>query len=202
MAVKVIHGHTCDDCAADDLDVPAPHSHVISIDGRPFKQLDFCNPSHRAIMRPLLKLYEEQGHEPPELKQPKAVEVPARETATVRREPKETKRVPAQKSSTGKPGTLEVWCPLPHGKRKVGKFVTYKSRVAHAETHDGANVWDIEWKDPHGILTAPCTTHQKCMDKNLMFQNQQGVYTHIAKCPLPRIDRQGGQPVNDEGSSE
>lgn len=200
MALKIIHGHTCDDCAADDPEVPAPHSYVLSINGAPFKQLDFCAPSDRAVMRRLVELYEERGHEPPELKQPKPEPEPEAKAATTQRKPKELERAPKQKPSASKSKGPQIWCPLEHGPEGTGKFVVYKSRVPHAETH-GLHVWDIAWKDVHGILEAPCTAHQKCMDTGLMFLNQQGVYTHINKCPLPRIDT-GTPSVDNEGSSE
>lgn len=193
MAVKIIHGHTCDDCEEQDLsEVPAPHSHVMSIDGRPFKQLDFCSPSERAVMGRLLQLYEERGRE----LEPEPKEEPAKETVTTRRaepkeleqkKPKEMEQAPSKKASASKSERLQIWCPLEHDAEGQGKFVSYKTRVPHARRH-GLEIWQIEWKDVHEILKASCQAHAECVKTNLAFLNQAGVHTHINKVALQRID--------------
>ncbi len=189
MAVKVIHGHTCDDCEALDLyEVPAPHQHVISIDGGPFKQLDFCAPSDRAVMDRIVKLYEERGRE----LEPKPKEEPVKtKPVTPRQKPKELEKAPASVEHQAEGPPARVWCPKPHStEHGAGKFVDYKTRGHHAQkVHNGAEVWDIAWMDPHNILKVPCTSHAKCKETNLAFPNAQGLATHKFKCPLPRIDQ-------------
>lgn len=213
MATKIVHGHTCDDCErAHIYDVVAEQHHVISIDGGPYKRFDFCSPSERLVMGHILQLYQEGGEDleqaqqashsdglqaAPEERQitEEALPVPA---ARKRPPKKNAKALPSKAANPAAEGApMQVWCTRPHGQAGAGKFVSYKSRVSHAETHDGANIWDIIWKDVHGILKTPCTTHQECLDVGLTFLNQQGVYTHISKCPLPRIDSGVSQHKNE-----
>lgn len=189
MAVKIVQGHTCDDCAEDDLDVPALRSYAISIDGRPFKQLDFCGPSDRAVMSRLIQLYEERGAELP----PKPEKKPVKKAAVTRKEPKELERAPEQKPPVSKEKETKkdpdtVWCPLPHGKEGAGKAIAYRHRPGHAVDVHGLEPWEIKWDDPHGILKVPCTAHAECRKTGLAYRNDHGVWLHVQKCRLP-VDR-------------
>lgn len=218
MATKIVEEHTCDDCEEAHLDdVHAHHHHVLSLDGGPYRQLDFCSPSERAVMERLIHLYHEHGRDlerpqqtPPVTEPPAALEEERQAIEKAPPAPADDTRPPKKPAKTKAPKAvqppleappMQVWCPLPHGPDGQGKFVTYKQRGMHAEKVHGLNVWDVAWKDIHGILEAPCTSHRTCMDNGLMFPNQQGVYTHIAKCPLPRIDTEN-QPEPGEEARE
>lgn len=214
MAVKVTHDHTCDDCEHDRLyDVSAPHQHVLSINGGPFKQLDFCSPSDRVVMSRLIELYEERGREltpepkeqpappakakrrkPVAARKPKAIPAPAQAPEEQKhQEEKEDDKPPEAKKR------LTIWCPEPHkSKGDRGMRVAYEDRNSHADMcHDGAKLWDISWEDPDGIITAYCTSHAECMKAGIGFTSETGLRIHVRTSPLSRID----QPI-DEGPSE
>jgi hypothetical protein len=221
MAEKVTHSRTCDDCEDDGLpDVEAPRQYAISINGAPFKLLDFCIPSDRAVMSRLVKLYEERGVELPP--KPAPEEKPARKSVTSQRKPKELtapaqSKEPAAKKPSREKKTDErirqhitkdddkrargaVWCPKEHPQKNgAGSYVVYANRPSHAEQcHKGAKVWDIKWEDPDGILTVPCTSHAECLNTGLLFKNKAGLTTHINTCALPRIDNQPSGGKTDD----
>lgn len=217
MAQKVIQSHTCDDCEDhEDYDVPAPHQHVLSINGGPFKQLDFCGPSDRAVMRRVIELYEKRGAElplPPQ--EPRSIEpqvvpeerqaaeeVPPPPTAkksppkkaAVRPSPKQSSpKAPAKKTPAKSPKP-KIWCPLPHkSQHGAGMRVAYDDRNSHADMcHHGAKLWDITWEDPDGIITVYCTSHAECMAKGIGFMEERGLRIHVRTSPLQRIDLNEG----------
>lgn len=185
MAKDVRFITTCDPCDHDGMSgVPAVATRVLSINGGPQKEIDLCARDEMSFKR-LFQTYAEHGREASS-KEP-AVPKRAKPSAIAAPKAKELEKPPPA-TEEGPPD--KVWCPLPHNSENgKGKFITYKSRGQHAkQTHDGAQVWDIEWMDPHKILTDPCTVHAECMETGLAFESAHGLSTHIAKCPLPRID--------------
>jgi hypothetical protein len=195
MATKVIDVSTCDDCGADDLhEVPAPHHHVISINGGPFKRLDFCAPSDRAVMGRLLRLYEEQGaeltlelakEEPPK----KALAAPARKQKERKKQEELEQAPPAEDEAPVK--EERVIC-MEHHKSNGGMplEIQYKKRSAHIDKcHPEKKIWEIEWHDPDKILQFPCTVHKECEQfPPLAFTTPQGLSSHKHSSPLHRTD--------------
>lgn len=201
MATKVIDVNTCDDCEADDLhEVLAPHQYVLSINGGPFKRLDFCAPCDRAVGR-LLKLYEEQGEELKIAAGPEPEDKPPTRTVTARRKPQELEQAPL----TAETAPEETAAPVAKAKKR-GQFIIctephpsnggkslkieYGNRATHTKAcHPGMEIHDIEWGDPDKILRAPCTSHAACMRTGLAFTGGTGAATHVRNSTLPRIDQ-------------
>lgn len=194
MATKVIDVSTCDDCEADDLhEVPAPHHHVISINGGPFKRLDLCAPSDRTVMGRLLRLYEEHGAEL--MPEPKEEPAPKKPVAAPRKskkskKPKELEQAPPVKEEEPRE-KQRIICMEPH--RSNGGLpleIEYKNRTSHIERcHPEKKIWEIEWHDPDEILKFPCTVHEECRTfPPLAFTTPQGLSSHKHGSPLHRTD--------------
>lgn len=178
MARSVEITDTCDRCDLIGLaGVPAIARHVIAIDGPP-KKFDLC-PQHEHALRPYIVLYKERGAgEEDEPRRQKALAAPQ-------------KAEDKKKSGKDKPAKekLYVVCPLPHS--SLGgkpKRVAYQGRSTHLDVvHEGKKLWDIEWEDPDGILTAPCRVHKECMETGLAFTSEKGVGVHVAACSLEKV---------------
>lgn len=184
---------TCDWCEEIGLEgVPAERSIELAIDGPP-KRFELCT-IHLHQLKPLWEFYRNRGvdesfkpkrratnrrHRDAGLEESAQPELPSAAT-------EEPAPITATKKDKGEE-RIRVTCSLPH---ENGQHATvqYRSRNSHAkEAHSGAKVWDIEWGDPSGSLTHPCTTHAQCMKVNLAFPSETSLSRHIRMCPLERL---------------
>lgn len=185
MARSVTVRDTCDRCDRDlGLEgVPAVARHVIAIDGPP-KKIDLCL-QHEHAFQPYIHLYKERGAS--------EEDQPRRHKALAASPKVESKEQPDSKKSGTKGKSakqkLYVVCTEKHPASGGGhKRVSYAGRGSHADiVHDGKKLWDIEWEDPDGVLTAPCRVHKECAETNLAFASEKGLGAHVAACPLEQV---------------
>lgn len=180
----------CDWCRYLGIeDVIAVVTHVIGVPPQTPRKYDLCERCDR-VLTPVIDFLHAEGREI-EPQQPKRTRAAAADTSTA----KELEKVTP--ADTEKPHH-KIWCPLPHDSDQGGgKFIAYKTRGQHAKAmHNGLQVWDIEWMDPHKILVVPCTSHAACKEKGVAFTSRTGRATHITKCPLPRLDDPGHQAMD------
>ncbi|MFI0265705.1 hypothetical protein [Streptomyces luteogriseus] len=185
----------CDNCEEIGLDgIPAERSITIAIDGPP-KRFELCT-IHLHQLKPLWELYNNRGVD--ESFKPKrrgsnrqntdeaelSVKLAQQELPSA--EPAEPAPAPTSKKGKGEE-RIRVTCSLPHDNGQDAT-VQYRSRASHAkEAHNGSKTWDIEWGDPSGSLTHPCTTHAQCMKVNLAFPSETSLSRHIRMCPLEKL---------------
>lgn len=150
---------------------------------------------------------------------PAPAQEPAPDTVTTSRPKKRAKTAPTaadtrdKETASGPPPKKKklddqekraegaVWCPEPHPTRHgAGMWVTVGGgQGSHArECHGHAKLWDIAWEDRDSILSVPCTAHARCKEIKLAFRTKQGLRQHIIACPLPRIDLDGAQPIQED----
>ncbi|WP_406290062.1 hypothetical protein [Embleya sp. NBC_00896] len=174
---------TCDWCDLFDLpDEPAVVSRVLALDGPP-RTVDLCGRCDVELAR-LHALYDRGRDLPDE---------PRRDRAGGRARAGTEAVAPAGPEAGASVAEVRpkptVLCPLPHPSADGGPLrVTYAHRGNHADmVHHGSRIWDIEWEDPDGILTNPCTEHEACSAHHLSFTTPKGLTAHINACPLPRL---------------
>lgn len=183
MARGIRYIDFCDWCRYLGIEeVIATITHVIAVPPQMPREYDLCERCDR-VLAPVIDFLHAEGKEvePPQSpRRPKtaAVDMP------------KAKELEEAASTAEEESIPKIWCPLPHeSERGMGKFITYKTRGQHVKhVHDGLQIWDIEWMDPHKIMQVPCTSHAACKEKGVSFMNQHGLTTHVTKCPLPRLD--------------
>jgi hypothetical protein len=177
MAVDLKTVLLCDPCLKHGIpSVPAVATHTISIDGGPVKALEFCM-RDEVDFEEFFRLYQEAGRvvEVPKKKEPKATR--KRKPKAIE-PPKEAEQLPIEDEAKQEPPTLI--CPKIHPSTGGPMRVKYSARGTHAKgVHEGAEVWDVLWEDPDGILTAFCREHAACRANNLGFTTGQGLKQHI-----------------------
>jgi hypothetical protein len=178
----------CDWCKLLDIGVvEADHERMLAVDGPP-KRFELCSPHDRAL-KEVAVLYQKFGIDPEEKprRNVSAKKAIAAQAAQPEPEPDRGELTALAERSDAKP---KIFCPKSHPKEGGrGKFVSYVDRGSHADlVHDGMKIWEIEWEDPHGVMTAACTSHKECEAVGLRFISARGLGQHKRTCPLELVD--------------